>query len=380
MTSMQALPKAKLSTVDRQFRTLAAATALLCAMGWIFLTSASAAVGASAAGDSWYFSRRQLAAFMIGAFLAWFVSRLRVEFVRAVTPVYYAACLFLLVLVLFVGYQVGGQRNWIPLPAGLSLQPSEYAKLGLVLMSAAWIWNAKRIGWSQGVVSAGLMGIAAIVVLLVIAEGDFGTPIILAAIALAILLVAGTPARWLWTMLGGGALFILMTLAFGSSYRFKRFYAWLNPEAYSRTDAYQLMHGKFALADGGWFGQGFGSSSEKWGGLPAPHTDFILPIIGQENGVLGTAAVLLPLFVCIAVAFQIADAATDDFERMVAFGIAAWLSVQSIINIGGVTGLLPITGVPLPFVSYGGSSVIPLLMGIGFLLGIARHNGRVRRA
>ena len=211
----------------------------------------------------------------------------------------------------------------------------------------------------------------------VLAEGDFGNPVILGCIGLAILIVSGAPWRLLWFAGGAGLIGGVVIIATGSSYRFRRIASWLNPDKYANSDGYQLLNGKYALADGGWFGHGLGNSSEKWGGVPAPHTDFILPIIGQELGLAGTATVMFLLLFVILVAFRIADHSTHYYDRLVAFGIATWLTVQTLVNVGGVTQLFPITGVPLPFVSYGGTSTIFLMVAMGLLFSISRHNSTV---
>lgn len=360
--------------LNADFTVLASTMALLCIVGWAFMTSASSAIAAAQTGDSWYYAKRQLLSLVIGAAAAWAFSRLHVRIVRAASQLLFAVSVACLVLVLIVGRTVAGQRNWIAMPLGLNFQPSELAKLGLVLMSAFWVRSATRRGKSLAYTVFGLVCFDLVVIGLVLLEGDFGTPLVLAAIAVMILIVAGAPSRMVGSLAGIGLVLVAAVLYLGPGYRLNRIRAWLNPEAYSQDEGYQLLHGKFALADGGWFGRGLGQSTEKWGGLPAPHTDFILPIIGQELGLLGTFAVLIPLFVIIAVAFRIAFRSSDPYERMVAFGIAAWISAQTVLNLASIEQLFPIAGVTLPFVSYGGSSMIPLMAAVGILLGIARHN------
>lgn len=374
MSTTTALPVERGRALNGQFKALAITLAAVCATGWLMMTSASSGVAALQEGDSWYFSRRQLAMLLLGAGIAWLASRLRVRAMRKLTPLFFLLTIGLLVAVLVIGREVGGQRNWIPLAAGFNLQPSELAKLALVLVSASWIRFARKHGLVTGAVFAGLLVIDAVIIGLVFAEGDFGNPVILAAIGAVILLVAGVPIRWfVWTGSAGVVAFAGVLFA-GGSYRFDRIAAWLNPEAYARSDGWQLLNGMYALADGGWFGRGLGQSSEKWGSLPAPHTDFILPIIGQEFGVIGTGIVIAMLLTLIGVAYHIAEHSYDYYDRLTAFGIGTWLAAQTAVNLGGVTQLFPITGVPLPFISYGGSSTLVLMAAMGVLLGIARHN------
>lgn len=374
MTSRSAAATAKRVHLNTEFKLLFGSVTMLCVVGWILLTSASNAIAARETGDSWFYSKRQFLALVVGMLGCWLFSRLQVRWIRALAWPIYGLSIAALLLVLLIGREVGGQRNWIYLGGGFNFQPSELAKLGMVLASALWIRYARQSGLTRGALLAGLFLLDGAVIGLVMAEGDIGTPFILLGIALSILVVAGLPGRWI---MGAGGLVLLgiaTVLTLGPSFRSDRIRAWLRPEDYATTDGYQLLHGKFALADGGWLGQGFGQSSEKWGGLPAPHTDFILPVIAQELGVIGTALVLTPLITLIFVAFHIADNSSDDYERMVAFGIASWIAVQTVINLGAIVQALPITGVPLPFVSYGGSSMVPLLVAVGVLLGIARHN------
>ena len=177
----------------------------------------------------------------------------------------------------------------------------------------------------------------------------------------------------------GMAAVIAISLLPGSGYRLERFSGWLNPAADPNGAGYQILHGQYALASGGLLGNGLGQSVEKWGALPAAHTDFILSIIGEELGLLGTIAVLGLLCTVIFTGFTIAEKSQDDFGRMVAFGVSTWLALQTMVNLGAIVRFLPITGVPLPFVSYGGSSLLPTLAAMGLLLAVARDTARPAR-
>ena len=360
--------------LNGEFKVLTATLTLICAIGWGMMTSASSANGARSWGDSWYYSKRQLAAIAVGIILAWAISRLHVKIIRLLSLPALLATVALLVLVLKQGHNVYGQQNWIALPLGFNLQPSELAKFTLILSAAAWIRFCAKYGFNLRLRIAGIALMTLAVVVLVLMEKDFGNPVIILAIGVAIITVAGAPMRWLWWFIGLGVAALAVVFATGGLYRLDRITAWLHPEQDASGGGYQLLHGKFALADGGWLGLGIGQSTEKWGALPQPHTDFILPIIAQELGVVGTGLVMVLLITLIAVAFHIADHSHDYYDRIVAFGIATWLTVQTIVNVGGVTQLLPITGVPLPFVSYGGTSIVLLMAAMGVLLGIARNN------
>jgi len=191
--------------------------------------------------------------------------------------------------------------------------------------------------------------------------------------------VAGAPAR-LFVAATVPAALLVAWMVNSRSYRMVRVTDWLHPEqADPLGSGLQALHGKFALASGGWWGVGLGGSKEKWGALPEAHTDFIFAIIGEELGLLGTLAVLVLLGAIGWAGLRIALDATELFVRLAAAGVTAWLLVQALVNIGAVLGLLPIMGVPLPLVSYGGSALVPTMLGIGMLLSFSRQPRRRRR-
>jgi cell division protein FtsW len=187
--------------------------------------------------------------------------------------------------------------------------------------------------------------------------------------------VAGAPLRLfgLFGLLSGA---LVAWLAHSHSYRMRRITSWLDPSVDPQGIGWQALHGKYALASGGWWGLGLGGSKEKWGGLPEAHTDFIFAIIGEELGLVGTIAVVL-LFAAIGWAgYHVAASAKDPFMRLAAGGVTTWLMVQTLVNMGAVLGVLPITGVPLPLVSYGGSALVPTLVALGMLMAFARAQAR----
>jgi cell division protein FtsW len=215
------------------------------------------------------------------------------------------------------------------------------------------------------------MPVCALVVGLVVLQGDLGTALVLFAIVLGMLWVVGAPAR-----LFVGSFLVVTVLAFGLAAsqpeRVARLTGFLNPIANYGTQGWQASHGFFALATGGLWGSGIGASSQKWGNLPGAHTDFIFAIIGEEFGLFGTL-VVLGLFVTLAyVGIRIAARTPDRFVRYASAGIVVWLMSQALINIGMVLGLLPVIGIPLPLISYGGSALVPTLVALGLLLSFAR--------
>jgi cell division protein FtsW len=214
--------------------------------------------------------------------------------------------------------------------------------------------------------------VVALILGLVVMQGDLGTAIILGIVVAALLFVAGAPAR-IFVLFGSVGLVGIALLSLNAGYRMRRFTAWLNPEADLDGAGWQLTQGKVALGTGGWWGVGLGGSREKWGALPEAHTDFIYPVIGEELGLFG-ALTVIGLFAAITVfALRMAMRTSDTFVRITCVGIVAWIVGQAMVNLGAVLQLLPITGVPLPFISYGGSSLLPSLMAVGVLLAFARQ-------
>ena len=224
-----------------------------------------------------------------------------------------------------------------------------------------------------------LLPVAVVMMLLVLMEGDFGNTLMLAAITMGMLFAAGAPLRLFAIMLafGAGAI-VLVTLA--APYRMQRFTSWLDPGADPLGFGWQVTQGQYALGTGGFWGVGLGASREKWGSLPEAHTDFIFPVIGEELGLVGSLTVLA-LFGLLAFAiFRLARNTDDAFVRLASAGVGSWIVIQAAVNIGAVLGILPITGVPLPLVSYGGSSLIPTLVALGMLMAFARAEPDARRA
>lgn len=355
---------------------IAGAAALLLALGLVMVFSASSVTSYTMNGSSFAIGARQLLWVVIGLPLAWVVSKLPVvAFRRLAFPLLLiSVVLLLLVLIPGLGKEVNGNRNWLDFGGPFRLQPSEFAKLTLVLFGADVLARKERYlgNWRQAVMP--LLPVAGILLLLVMAGGDLGTSLVLMAITAALLFFAGVPMRLLATLTVLG-LTAVAFLSMGQGYRRARITGWLDAGSDPLGAGWQLMQGKFALASGGWWGVGLGASREKWGALPEAHTDFIFAIIGEELGLFGTL-ITLALIAAIALAgLLIALRASTLFVRLAAASATVWILVQSFINIGAVLGLLPITGIPLPLVSYGGSALLPTLLAIGMLLAFARREG-----
>jgi cell division protein FtsW len=310
----------------------------------------------------------------IGIPCMWAASRLPVRAWRVLGyPLLLAAIAGLvLVLVPGIGRNVDGATRWIPLPGGFNLQPSELAKLAVALWGADLLVRKKKLLREWKHLFVPLLPVAGLICCLVMLEPDMGTTLATVSVVVALLWVVGTPLRYFAAFLG-----VLVTLgtalAIAEPYRMARLTAFLHPFDDPQGSGYQAVQGLYALSSGGWFGLGLGASREKWsGGLPNAHTDFVFAIIGEELGLLGTIAVLLLFATLTYAGVRIAKRSTDPFARLAATGVTAWLAAQALINMGAVVGLVPITGIPLPLISFGGSALIPTMVAIGMLLSFAR--------
>src|SRR5258708_11071871 len=309
----------------------------------------------------------------------WIAAKSSPVLFRAAAYPMVAVSLLGLLLVLAVGHAVGGAQRWIQI-MGFQIQASEFAKLALVLWGADLLARkekARQLTEWRHLLMPLLPG-AAIVSMLVMLGDDLGTTFILLVIFLALLWVIGTPGRLFLGMLGliGFAMIILIVVA---PYRLERITRFLHPQAHPTTVGYQAMNGQYAVGSGGWFGVGLGAGKEKWW-VPNTPTDFIFAIIGEELGLVGTLCVTF-LYSGLAYAgLRIARPVAGTFLRPGAAAGTAGVLVQALVNIGAVLGLLPITGVPLPLVSAGLSSLLGALVALGMLLSFAERGARARPA
>jgi cell division protein FtsW len=357
--------------------------ALLLGLGLIMVLSASSVTSYASTGSSFTYFVRQGLWVAIGLPALWLGSRLPVRVYRILGYPLLIVSVVLLVAVLLpgVGQQAGGATRWIALPGGLQLQPSEPAKLALVLWGADLLARKERLLGSPKHLVIPLVPVALLLGLLVMEEPDMGTTIVLMLVLLALLFTAGAPMR-MFGGLGVGLAGIAGILAATEPYRLQRLTGFRNPCAHQNAlgVGYQACQGLYALSSGGWFGVGLGASREKFGYLPNQYTDYIFAIIGEELGLLGTLAVL-GLFALLGYAgIRIAQRCKDRFSQLAAAGVVAWLLGQALVNMGAVVGLLPITGIPLPLVSFGGSALVPTMFAIGMLISFARKEPATARA
>jgi len=352
---------------------------LLLGLGLVMVLSASSIESVRVFGSPYTLVQRQALFAVAGVIAMYFAARTSIEFWRAFAWPLLLGSLALLILVLFIGVEVAGQRNWIDIIGPFRLQPSEFAKLALIVWGADVLTRRRDALPTWNTLLVPLVPVAGVMMILVLLEGDFGNTLMLAAIMAGMLFAAGTPIRFFVVLGVIGALGVfLLTLA--APYRMERFTSWLDPGADRLGYGWQITQGQYALGTGGLWGVGLGASREKWGSLPEAHTDFIFPVIGEELGLVGTLSVLLLFGVLAFAIFRLSRSTQDSFVRMASAGVGSWIVIQAVVNVGGVLGLMPITGVPLPLVSYGGSSLVPTLTALGMVLAFARNEPGARRA
>jgi cell division protein FtsW len=353
---------------------LLSTTMLLLVLGIVMVFSASNVVTYAAGGGVGLTVTQKQLMFAVGGLAAMvLISRASIPALRRAAPFLMIAAFvgLFLVFVPGIGVSVFGQRNWISFGGPFQFQPSELAKFAFVLWGADLLTRKQRMihEWRHLIVP--LIPVWLAIVFLIFLEGDMGTIIVMFPIMAALLFVAGAPARVFGVAAGG--LFALVAVASVTvAYRMQRFKTWINPADDPSGAGYQIIHGQYGLATGGLAGTGLGASREKWGGLPEAHTDFIFAVIGEELGLIGSVSVLLMFAIIAIVAIRVARNTDSMFVRLATTGMLAWIVGQALINIGAVLGLLPITGLPLPMVSYGGSSLLMCMCAIGVLLAFAR--------
>ena len=356
-------------------------TGLLLALGLVMVLSASSVMSYEVHGNSYSVFAKQALWVGVGVPLAWIVSRLPVRVLRwlAYPALLGSLALIALTYVPGVGVDVNGNRNWLSFGGPVTIQPSEVAKLAMVLWAADLYARKERLldDWKHLIVP--MVPVNLLLTLMVVGQRDLGTALVMFAIILGMLWVVGAPARLFAVailVVGGLVAFFAST----DAERVKRLMTFLDPFADMRGEGWQAAHGFFALATGQFWGVGLGASRQKWGTLPEAHTDFIFAVIGEELGLFGTL-VVLSLFMLLAyTGMRIASRTKEPFVRYASAGITVWLLAQALINLGMVLGLLPVIGIPLPLVSYGGSALLPTLVALGMLVAFAKTEPGARAA
>ena len=357
---------------------IAASVTILVGLGSMMVLSASSALALTTRSGPYYFAIRQFTFLALGLVFAVILSRLKPDLLRKLAWPAWALAVGLLILVLTpLGVDVNGNRNWLSLGGPLQFQPSEFAKLALVVWCGA-VFHVKRGRLHEPLqLAVPLIPLGGLILTLVLAGKDLGTGLIIGAIIVLVMWFVGTPFRVL-VPLGAAAVGVLALLVYGSGNRMSRISIFLDPQ--SNTDlSSQPMAALYALASGGWWGLGLGASKQKWGGLKdGAHTDYIFAVLGEELGLFGCLLVV-GLFALLGWAgLETAMRSDKMFNRIAAAGITGWFLTQAVINVFVVLHLLPVLGVPLPFLSYGGSALMASLMATGVLLALARDTPAAR--
>ena len=349
---------------------LASVVVVLCLVGLVMVLSSSSVQALRQYGSSWVFFRRQVLWLAIGAVALVVTARVRYQSWRRFGGplLVLAVALLAVVLVPGLGVTVNGSTRWLGF-GSVRIQPAEVAKLSLLVFCADVL--ARRLDrHPRSAVPMRLVLLPlGVVVLLVMLQPDMGTAIITAGIVVALLYVAGARLRSMVGLVGAAAA-AAFALGMAEPYRRARMISFLNPWADADNTGYQVVQSLVGMGTGRLVGVGVGASRAKWGFLPNAHTDFIFAIVGEELGLLGSLLLLVLFAVFAVLGVRTAGTAPDRFGRFLAVGVTAWVTVQAFINVGAVVGLLPVSGVPLPFVSFGGSSLVILMAAVGILLNI----------
>lgn len=357
-------------------------TLLLLSMGLIMLLSASAPKSFSESGNSYDYIVKQGLVAGIGLFLMIALSKIDYRIFRKLKWVIYVVCVVLLIIVGFVGIGENGAKRWIVI-LGFSFQPSEFAKIGLIIFYASLLCDIKEKNKIKKFVPGfvyPLMFLLPIAYAVFILQNHFSATFIMAAITCVQMFVAGSMLRYFLGVgllgVGGIALYILKGIASGQtdSFRLERIETWLNIEADLTGAGWQINQSLYAIGSGGLFGLGLGNSKQKYSYLPEPQNDFIFSVLAEELGFIGSIFVIILFALFVWRGIVIAIKAEDHFGTLIAIGITTMIGLQALINMAVVTNTIPVTGMSLPFFSYGGSAMLADLIGVGFLLSISRNS------
>ena len=353
-------------------------TVFLCALGLTMVLSASTVKSLQESGNTYSIFIRQFFFLILGAMATYWAYRVQGGIWQRIAKISLSISIVILLLPFIpnLGKNVKGNRNWIEI-LGFTLQPSEFAKFGLILWCALQLRNIDVSTKGKNPFIAILPGLV-IIEGLILMERDLGTALLILLIFAGILFTTGAPIKHFIIV---AALGVIVGGAFiiSSSYRVSRFGALFNPfdERYYKFSGWQPAHSIMGLASGGLWGSGLGGSKQKWANLAEAHTDFIFSVIGEELGLLGTLLVLALYAALIYAMLRVALKTKDSFSRYATAGVACWFIVQVGVNIGSVTSIIPVIGVTLPLISYGGSSLLANLLAIGYVLGVARRTPEI---
>lgn len=362
-------------TTDRQRPVILAVVLTLAAIGLVEVASASSVESVASGANPYDLPLKQGMWTLAGVIIMLGLARLPVRQIQKLAwPMLIAATIALALVFTPLGMTVNGNRNWLNV-GGFTAQPSEFAKLALIVWAASVLSRKQKLlgQWKHAVIP--LLPVGAVIMALVALGHDLGTTMIIMIILAATLFYGGVRMKVIGVAAAASAVAALV-LAATSGNRMGRISSWLGAGSTDDSQGlgYQALNGQYALASGGWFGVGLGQSREKWNWIPEAHNDFIFTILGEELGLAGTLLVL-GLFAVLAVAvFKTIARTSDAFARVLACSVITWIIGQAVVNIAMVSGLLPVIGVPLPFISYGGSAMVSSLAGVGMILAVTRTN------
>ncbi len=346
---------------------------LLCLIGLVMVGSASSVVSISTYGTPWAILIREGMWMALGAVALWLAVRLDYRKLRRLSPLILLVTFGLLFVVLVPGLGVHamGSSRWVGF-GQFRLQPSELMKLALTLFAADFIARRLDEDASDRRIIGPLLIVTGFACVLILAQPDMGTAMVLGFIALALLFVSGVrlgPVMKVMAALVGLALLV----AVASPYRRARLLSFMDPSAHSSGSGYQVMQSLIGLGSGHFVGSGLGGGQAQWGFLPNAHTDFIFSVIGEQLGIAGALLVLFLLGSFMWLGIRAAVQSPDRFGALLSLGLVAWVGAETLINVGAVVGVLPVTGIPLPFISFGGSSLVITMAAAGILINVARQ-------
>jgi cell division protein FtsW len=348
-----------------------AVTALLTATGLLAVYSASFVIALAKFGDPYYFVLRQAVWGAMGAVLLVGLARTDYRILRPLAVPIMGVTIAMLLAVLVIGVEGGGARRWLGV-GEFTVQPAEFAKLAVIIYLAAWLASkgSDIRSLEHGLVPFVLI-IGAVSVLIML-QPNLGTTVIILAITVTMFWVAGASIVQMLALAttGLGSIAVLATMA---GYRADRLSAFFDAESDPLGNGFQTLQSLIAMGNGGIHGLGLGASRAKFFYIPESHTDGVFAIIGEELGLIATLTIVLLYMLLMVRGFQVARRARDDFGQLIATGITTWITVQALLNMGGITRIIPLTGVPLPFLSYGSNALAAILLAIGVLISISRY-------
>lgn len=367
---------------------------LLLFLGILILASVSAHISQVIFGNPHHLLVRQIISMAIGLALAFLAFKIPLEFLRKIAPLLFLGNLVLLAMVFIpgIGLELEGATRWIRLGL-ISFQPSEFLKITFILYLANWLalrsekskkkskrlvllnsYKTKLTAFSGTLVA--FLFVISLVSLFLIIQPDIGTLVVIISTAILIYFLANMPL-WhtaLMFLMGSFGLFVLIKIA---PYRMDRFLVFLNPELDPLGMGFHIKQAFIAIGSGGIFGVGLGQSIQKYGFLPQPIADSIFAVFAEETGFIGSIILIFLFFIFLWRGFRIGKLSQDKFSQLTAFGITLWIIIQVFVNIGSMIGLIPLTGIPLPFISHGGTALITVLIGVGILLNISKQTKQI---